>query len=44
MIKIRCDTCNNYFEVNEDNIDKDLEFMQCPNCGTIMDNKLRSAR
>ena len=41
MISIRCDKCKNSFEVNEKNVDNNLDFMQCPNCGSITNNPLR---
>lgn len=40
-MKVRYENCNHTFEVDENNVDKNLDFMQCPNCSIITKNPMR---
>jgi len=40
-MKVRCDKCKQTFEVDENNIDTNLEWMQCVNCGAITKNPFK---
>lgn len=40
-MEIRCDICKDTFEVDENNVDKKLNWMQCPICGAITNNPLK---
>ena len=40
-MQVRCDKCKQTFEVDENNIDTNLEFMQCPLCSSITKNPFK---
>jgi len=40
-MKIRCENCKQNFEVDEKNVDTNLEYMQCPNCGATTKNPFK---
>lgn len=38
MDKLICEDCGITFEVNEEELDKKLRYMECPYCGGISKN------
>ncbi len=42
MIKIKCKVCKVSFQIDENNISKESKYMQCPECGNITENPLKT--